>query len=105
MSDGSDERHYLPRKDLQALLDALAGRGYECIGPVVRDQTIRYLPITDTSQLPQGQRDNQAPGSYRLRQHENERQFAWANGPQGIKPQVFASEETCGNVLALRMDD
>jgi len=93
MSDGIDKRHFLPRADLQALLDALSSRGYECIGPVVREGTIRYLPISDTSQLPQGECDQQAPGVYRLLQHDHERQFAWANGPQGIKPLVFASEE------------
>ena len=39
-------------------------------------------------------RDRQAPGEYRLTRTEDTLYFAWANGPQAIKPRVFASEET-----------
>ena len=85
--------HYLSRTALQSLLDAIAARGFQCIGPQLVDNAIRYQPIATVSQLPQGLRDKQAPGHYRVTQVEDNRYFAWANGPQGLKPWVFASEE------------
>jgi len=93
MPEASDTHVFLQRPDLQALLDILRTRGYECIGPVARDGVIQYLPLTKISQLPQGLQDQQAPGKYRLVQQGHERLFAWANGSQGIKPFVFASKE------------
>jgi len=93
MSDGTDERLYLERSGLQVLLDILDRRDYRCIGPLLQDGTIQYLPVTQISQLPQGIHDQQTPGHYSVTTGDSKRLFAWANGPQGIKPHVFASEE------------
>lgn len=94
MSDGPDQQTYfLTRTKLQALLDAIAARGYQCIGPVLQNNVIRYQAITKVNQLPQGLHDHQSPGQYRVSQSDDSRYFAWANGPQGLKPFVFASDE------------
>lgn len=104
MSDGPDKHtHYLTRTALQSLLDAVAARGYQCIGPQVLDNAIRYQPLSKTSQLPRGLRDMQGPGTYQVTQTDDNRYFAWANGPQGLKPFVFASEEVLWR--SVRKDD
>jgi len=104
MSDGPDKQtYYLKRMALQSLLDAVAARGYQCIGPSLQDHTIQYQAINNVHQLPQGLRDQQGPGHYRVTQTEDARYFAWANGPQGLKPYVFASEEVLWR--SVRNDD
>jgi ferredoxin len=85
---------FLPRAALQTLIDVLQEAGYRCIGPQVRDGAIVYDDIESVAQLPRGVRQQQAPGSYRLQQTEDDYVFSWANGPQAIKPLTFASEET-----------
>jgi hypothetical protein len=40
----------------------------------------------------------QAPGRYRLTRDPQNRYFAWANGPQAIKPQAFAAKESLWRV-------
>lgn len=84
---------FLPRGRLQALLDALAHAGYCCIGPQVKDGAIVYEPLADVALLPAGIRVDQAPGRYRVEITADARQFAWANGPQALKPRLFAPRE------------
>ena len=57
---------YLPRTELQRLLDALVSTGYRCVGPRVRDGAIQYLPLDRADEFPVGVRDHQEPGSYRV---------------------------------------
>lgn len=104
MSDGPDKlTYYLKREALQSLLDAVNTFGYQCVGPTLQDQSIHYQTITSVNQLPQGLHDQQHPGQYRLLQTDDPRYFAWANGPQGLKPFVFASEEILWR--SVRKDD
>ena len=84
---------FLPRDCLQNLLDLLANRGYRCIGPMVQDDAIVYDDLSSVDQMPRGVRQHQSPGSYRLHNSGDDYLFNWANGPQAIKPLVFASEE------------
>jgi len=85
---------WLLRQDLGALLAALQAAGYRCIGPQVRDGAIVFATLTSTEQLPTGYRDRQTPGEYRLSRGETGRTFAWANGPQALKPLMFVPRET-----------
>ena len=86
---------FLPHGELQGLLDGLQGAGYRCIGPTVRDGAIVFDDLTSVTALPQGITDAQAPGEYRLAQQtDSSRYFSWANGPQALKPLVFAPQET-----------
>ena len=87
------DQTYLARDDLQSLLDALKADGFRCVGPQVRDGIIRYAGLEQASQLPWGVTESQAPGEYRLHETDNSRCFAWANGPQALKPIVFAPRE------------
>lgn len=80
---------FLPREDMTRLIGMLRKRGCEVIGPKIANGAIIYAPIESASELPGGIRDKQAPGSYKLQTHPDGRFFAWANGPQALKPLVF----------------
>jgi sulfhydrogenase subunit beta (sulfur reductase) len=54
------------RKSFNKLFDVLQARGFEVIGPVVRDGAIVYDHIESASELPAGWTDRQTPGTYRL---------------------------------------
>ena len=85
---------FLPRAHLQTLIEALAERGYRVIGPRVRDGAIVYADLASAADLPQGWHDAQTPGGYHLTRSESPLCFAWANGPQAIKPYLFAPRES-----------
>ena len=85
---------FLPRRELHRLLHELSAQDYTCYGPTVKDGTIAYLPIEDVAALPSGYRDEQSPAHYRLSNQGDERQFAWANGPQALKPLLFKPMQT-----------
>ncbi len=89
-----DDRGFLATDDLQALVDTLARHRYRVIGPTVRDQAIQYDDLADVAALPQGWRQQQVPGRYTLLQSDSPRRFAWANGPQALKPLLFTPTET-----------
>ena len=84
---------FLARGDFNQLLEALRAQGYRCMGPQVRDGAIVYDSLTQAEQLPVGIYVEQAPGSYRVQQSDSVRAFAWANGPQALKPLVNAAHE------------
>ncbi len=90
--------YFLPKQSLQDLIDALQSADYHCIGPQVRDGAIVYDALTEANQLPWGMRDYQAPGEYRLEKIPEQEAFAWANGPQAIKPLLFKPVETVWKV-------
>ena len=83
----------LARTQFDSLIATLRSMGAQCIGPTVRDHAIVYAPITSSKALPQGIRDQQAPGSYKLSSENGTRWFAWANGPQALKPLLFSPQE------------
>jgi sulfhydrogenase subunit beta (sulfur reductase) len=78
---------------LQSLVDLLRERGWAVIGPTVRDGAVVHEEITTVDQLPRGVGDRQEPGSYRLRERDDEAMFAFAAGPQGWKALLFPSRE------------
>jgi sulfhydrogenase subunit beta (sulfur reductase) len=84
---------FLSRTRFQDLIGALQARGFRCIGPQVRDGAIVYTDLDSAAQLPAGVHVEQAPGTYRVRTETTPRQFAWANGPQALKPFLFAPRE------------
>jgi formate hydrogenlyase subunit 6/NADH:ubiquinone oxidoreductase subunit I len=83
----------MPRPALQELLDIFARRGYRCVGPQERDGAITYDTLGSVADLPKGVRDSQQPGQYRLSHGGDACLFAWANGPQALKPLLFAPAE------------
>jgi sulfhydrogenase subunit beta (sulfur reductase) len=84
----------LQRAAAQSLLDVLHAAGYRCFGPRVSDGAIVYEQLTDMADLPVGWGARQRPGAYRLEGREDQRCFAWANGPQALKPLLFSPRQT-----------
>ena len=84
---------FLHHSRFQELIDVLQHAGYTCIGPQIHEHAIHYDVFTHVSLLPQGMSEEQQPGSYRLKSGNHNRYFAWANGPQGLKPFVFKPRE------------
>jgi len=78
---------------LAQLIESLRDAGYRCVGPQVRDGAILYEDLASADELPYGRHDRQAPGEYRLSEDDTPRCFAWANGPQALKPYLFAPRE------------
>lgn len=88
------DHSFLPANQLQSLLDGLIQSGYQCIGPQVQDNAIIYQTLATVSQLPKGVTQSQTPGHYQLQKSDSDHYFAWANGPQALKPFIFSPEET-----------
>ncbi len=88
----------LPHNKINHLLEQLRADGYDVIGPQVRDGAIIYDSLNDAQLLPWGVRDHQQPGSYELIKTDPRKAFAWANGPQAIKPLLFKPQETLWRV-------
>jgi len=84
---------FLPGQDFAQLLAALTGQGYRCVGPTVRDGALVYDTLQGVRDLPAGVHIQQSPGSYRVEFSQGKRLFGWANGPQALKPLLFAPRE------------
>ncbi|HOL73904.1 MAG TPA: 4Fe-4S dicluster domain-containing protein [Bryobacteraceae bacterium] len=70
---------------LTALISALRRRGYEVIGPVVRDGAVTLEAVEKVEDLPVGWGDEQESGHYRLKRREDNAVFGYTVGPQGWK--------------------
>ncbi|MFZ5573872.1 MAG: 4Fe-4S dicluster domain-containing protein [Pseudomonadota bacterium] len=90
----ADPAVLLPIDGLPALLAALGRDGYRCIGPAVERGAIVMRELDGNDALPRGLQAEQGPGHYRLVADPHNRYFAWANGPQALKPLFFAPQET-----------
>lgn len=89
----TDKAQILSREGLGQLMTQLLAQGYQLVGPRIEGGTIVYHGLESIEQLPWGERDQQQPGSYRLQQGAVGRAFAWANGPQALKPLFFSPQE------------
>ena len=78
---------------LQALIDALAARGYLVIGPTVSGGAIVNAPIRTLDDLPRGWGDEQESAHYRLRRRDDDAFFGFAAGAQSAKPVFFPTDE------------
>ena len=75
----------LERQSLEHLIQALAKRGYEVVGPTVREGAIVYERLTSAKDLPEGWTDEQDGGTYRLKQRADQALFGYAVGPHSWK--------------------
>lgn len=73
------------RDGLQDLIVALTKRGYQVLGPTLRDGVIAYDEVTQLDDLPRGWTDRQDAGRYRLEERGDEALFGYAVGPQSWK--------------------
>jgi sulfhydrogenase subunit beta (sulfur reductase) len=75
----------LDRRHFDGLLEALRDRGYEVVGPTVKQGAIALEPLSTASELPVGLTDTQDGGTYRLTARDDEALFGFATGPQSWK--------------------
>src|ERR1700760_611161 len=75
-------RAVLTPDGLKSLITALAGRGYQVLGPTVRDGAIVYDTVAGLADLPAGWTDRQDAGRYRLERRADNALFGYAVGPQ-----------------------
>ena len=93
-----DRAGFLPLDQLPALVGRLMQLGYRCLGPAVENGAIVMRELDAPDALPRGLQAEQAPGRYRLTQDPQNRYFAWASGPQAIRPLAFAPKESLWRV-------
>jgi formate hydrogenlyase subunit 6/NADH:ubiquinone oxidoreductase subunit I len=79
------EKVVVERQDLQKLFDALRQRGYQTIGPTVREGAIVYEHIASVEDLPVGWTDEQDGGTYRLKKRNDKALFGYVVGPHSWK--------------------
>lgn len=100
----------LDRPGLERLLEGLQAEGRTLVGPTVRDGAIIYDVLAGVASLPQGWRDEQAPGSYRLhRQADDPRLFDHTVGAHSWKRFLHPPRESLFRITrtpegALRFD-
>jgi hypothetical protein len=64
------------------LVAVLVGRGYQVVGPTIRDGAIVVDEVSGRGDLPVGWGDRQGPGTYELVRHDDAALFGYAVGPQ-----------------------
>ncbi len=84
----------IERVGLDGLIGGLAERGYEVVGPTVRDGAIVYERIGSTADLPEGWTDEQEGGTYRLEQRQDGALFGFNVGPNSWKSYLFPADLT-----------
>ncbi len=78
-------RFVLAEADLKALFGALEARGYQIMGPTLRDGAIVYENLASVDDLPRGWTDDQDGGTYRLKRRRDAALFGYAVGPHSWK--------------------
>ena len=71
---------FLPRSELDRLLDALRADGRTVVGPTIREGAVVYEEITHVEELPIGWRADSTPGAYRLERKGGDRAFDYGVG-------------------------
>jgi formate hydrogenlyase subunit 6/NADH:ubiquinone oxidoreductase subunit I len=74
------------------LIQSLAHRGFEVLGPTIRDGAIIYDRIESVHELPRGWTDEQDPGQYRLRPRDDGALFGYAVGPHSWKKYLHPAD-------------
>ena len=82
----------IEREDLDELFLSLRAHGYRVLGPTVRSGTIVHRELETSHDLPKGWHDEQAPGTYRIRDDGDDELFGWAVGPNSLKSAVFPAD-------------
>ena len=79
------DRLVVERTEMPALFGSLQRRGYQIIGPTVRDGAIVYDELTSPTDLPIGWTDEQDGGTYRLKRRGDQALFGHNVGPHSWK--------------------
>ncbi len=83
----------IDRDGLQSLLDRLSARGFDVIGPTVRDGAIIYDRISSVDVMPEGWTDDQDAARYRLARRSDMALFGYAVGPHSWRRFLQPPEE------------
>jgi sulfhydrogenase subunit beta (sulfur reductase) len=83
------ERVVVDRDHLQDLFVTLTSKGYQVVGPTIRDQAIVYDTLTSVADLPIGYTDEQDGGMYRLKKRDDLAMFGYVVGPHSWKKFLF----------------
>src|SRR5215471_21798700 len=83
------DRVVIDREHFQNLFVALASKGYQIVGPTVRDNAIVYDTLGSVNDLPIGYTDEQDGGTYRLKKRSDKARFGYTVGPQSWKQYLF----------------
>ena len=67
------------------LLDQVKQRGYQLVGPTMRDGAVLFEEIEGFGELPQGCKDAHGRGKYRVQRNGSPALFDYASGPRAIK--------------------
>src|ERR1035437_3981087 len=86
---GSDTQMVVERADMSALLQVLKARGYDVIGPTVRDGSVVYDHLESVEDLPVGWTDEQDAGAYHLKRRGDQALFGFTIGPQAWKRYLY----------------
>ncbi len=78
-------RGVIDREGLEGLFRVLSSRGYTIVGPTVRDGAIIYESLSSIGDLPEGWRDEQGAGRYRLRRRDDRALFGYTLGPYSLR--------------------
>ncbi len=81
-------------KDFQHLLDALAARGYQVMGPTLEDGQLIYGEIDKVTDLPIGWTIFPEAGTCRLEKRPDEAWFGFAVGQQSWKQFLLPPHQT-----------
>ena len=87
------DRRVLERHDFPTLFRALHAKGYQVVGPTVRDGAIVYDRLSGVDDLPIGWTDRQAGGKYRIERRKDEALFGYTVGPFSWKKFLYPPRE------------
>jgi len=82
------------RSAFAGLCEALQRRGYELVGPTLRDGAIVYDRLASAADLPIGWTDEQQGGVYRLKERDDDALFGYAVGPHSWKKYFLPPEQS-----------
>jgi ferredoxin len=86
------QQRILHAEELTQLIELLSCKGYEIIGPSMRDGAIVYERIESSVQLPAGWTEEQERGCYRLNRREDQVWFGYTVGPHSWKRYLHPAE-------------
>lgn len=82
---GANPRAAVTLEALDRLIPSLERRGYQVVGPTIRDGAIVYDTLKKLADLPVGWTDEQEAGRYRLKKRDDASLFGYNLGPQSWK--------------------
>jgi sulfhydrogenase subunit beta (sulfur reductase) len=89
--------HFLPKTELQSLVDRFVEAGYDVIGPTIDQQAIVYRSTRHIESLPRGWTDRQEPATYRIERLSHDRHFQFNSSSDSWKRFFFPAHCEVGS--------